>query len=195
MRATAILTPPEPPKGYVEPNPELYGRLASLTGMTIDGLQSRGLLLDVFGGRLSQLKGLLTSLKSISENELTGTKLSDDDYSLIRYVGSTLENITTFPPDVKDAITNDTDERMAVIADVHTDVNTDQVLEEGVGNPYHIYVAVPVEGKIIIAKGAAFAFYEFKWPMGDRLTDPKWQDMLKNGQAPETPEWTKDLKV
>ena len=29
-------------RGYVEPNPELYGRLASLAKMTYDGLQSRG---------------------------------------------------------------------------------------------------------------------------------------------------------
>jgi hypothetical protein len=195
MRATAILTPPEPPKGYVEPNPELYGRLASLTGMTIDGLSSRGLLLDVFGDRLSQLKDLLASLKAISEKELAGTKLTDDDYSLIRHVGGTLEGITTVPPEVKDAITNDTDERMAVVADVHTDVNSEQVLEEGVGNPYHIYVAVPVEGAVVVTKGAAFAYYEFKQPMSDRLTDEQWQDMLKEGRAPATPEWTKSFKA
>jgi len=123
MRATGIMLPPEPPKGYVEPNPELYGRLASLAGMTVAGLKSRNLLLDVFGDRLARLKDLLTALKSISEKELTGTKLTDDEYSIIRYVGNTLENITTFPPEVKDAITSDTDERMAIVADVHTDVN------------------------------------------------------------------------
>lgn len=195
MRATAIMTPPEPPKGYVEPNPELYGRLASLAGMTIDGLQSRGLLMDVFGDRLSKLKDLLTALKAISEKELTGTTLSQDEYDTIRYVGGTLEGITTFPPGVKDAITSDTDDRMAIVADVHTDVNTEQVLEEGVGDPYYIYVAVPVEGKVIVTKGAAFAYYEFKWPMGDRLTDGKWQDMLKGSQAPEAPSWTKEFKA
>ncbi len=193
MRATAIMTPPEPPKGYVEPNPELYGRLASLTGMTIDGLKSRGLLLDVFADRLSQLKDLLTTLKSISEKELTGSSLSQDDYNAIRNVGGTLEGIVTFPPDVKDAITNDTDDRMAVVADVHTDVNTGKVLEEGVGNPYHIYVVVPIEGKLVIAEGAAFSYYEFKQPMSDRLTDEQWQDMIQNNQTPETPEWTKSF--
>jgi hypothetical protein len=84
---------------------------------------------------------------------------------------------------------------MAVVADVHTDVNSEQVLEEGVGNPYHIYVAVPVEGSVVVTKGAAFAYYEFKWPMGDRLTDEQWQDMLKEGRAPATPEWTKSFKA
>jgi hypothetical protein len=195
MLVSAIITPPEPPKGYVEPNPELYGRLVSLTGMTIDGLNSRGLLLDIFADRLNQLKNLLVSLKSISEKELTGAAPSEDDYSLIKNVGKSLENITTFPPDVKDAITNDTDNKMAVVADVHTDPNSMQVLEEGVGNPYHIYVVVPVDGKLMVAEGAAFSYYEFKRPMDDRLTDEKWQDMLKNGQAPEAPEWTKSFKA
>lgn len=192
---TGIVIPPAPPHGYVEPNPELYGRLASLTGMTIDGLNSRGLLLDVFSDRLNQLKNLLVSLKSISEKELAGAAPSDDDYSLIKNVGNSLENITTFPPDVKDAITNDTDDKMAIVADVHTDPNSGQVLEEGVGSPYHIYVAVPVDGKLIVAEGSAFSYYEFKQPMSDRLTDEKWQDMLKNDRAPDTPEWTKSFKA
>jgi hypothetical protein len=189
------MPPQEKPKGFVEPNPELYGRLASLTGMTIDGLNSRGLLLDVFASRLSQLKGLLISLKSIAEKELTGTAPSDDDYGLIENIGDSLEGITTFPPDVADAITNDTDQKMAVVADVHTDPNSGQVLEEGVGSPYHIYVAVPIEGRLTVVEGAAFSYYEFKHPMDDRLTDEKWQDMLKDNQAPDTPEWTKTFQA
>ena len=31
-------------KGYVEPEPEFYARIAALVGMTRDGLLSRGLL-------------------------------------------------------------------------------------------------------------------------------------------------------
>lgn len=192
MRASAVM-PQGNAQGYVEPNPELYGRLASLTAMTIDGLKSRSLLDDTFADRLSTLKGLLISLKSISEKELVGTALSDDDYSLIRNYGSSLENILTFPPDVKDAITNDTDNKMAVVADVHTDVNTEKVLEEGVGSPYHIYVIVQIDGKPVITEGAAFSYYEFKQAMSDRLTDEAWQDMLKNGSEPAAPEWTKSF--
>ncbi len=46
--ATLGLEMGSPKKGYVEPNPELYGRLASLVKMTGDGLSARGLLLDQF---------------------------------------------------------------------------------------------------------------------------------------------------
>ncbi len=39
MGAGALPPPaPEPPKGYVEPVPELYARLQALAQMTIDGL-------------------------------------------------------------------------------------------------------------------------------------------------------------
>lgn len=160
--AGAMMPPREQPKGYVEPNPELYGRLASLAGMTIDGLNSRGLLLDVFSDRLNRLKSLLVSLKSIAEKELTGTAPSEDDYSLIKGIGSSLEGITTFPPEVSEAVSNDTDQKMAVIADVHTDPNSGQVLEEAIGSPYLIFVVVPVDGKLTVVEGAAFSYYEFK---------------------------------
>ncbi len=40
--------------GYVEPDPELYGRLASLAKMTADGLRSRDLLIGEFDRKLSR---------------------------------------------------------------------------------------------------------------------------------------------
>ncbi len=182
--AGAAMPPQEKPKGYVEPNPELYGRLASLAKMTYDGLDSRGLLENSLATKLEDLRKLLLKLKDMSEKELAGKALSDDEYDYIKYFGGQLEGILTFPPEVASSIESDTDKSMAVVADVHTDVNTGQVLEEGVGNPYHIFVLVPVEGNMTLCRGAAFAYYEFKWPMSDRLTDEAWQAKLKDGTAP-----------
>ena len=82
---------------------------------------------------------------------------------------------------------------MAVIADVHTDSNSGQVLEEAVGKPYELYVIVPIEGILTLVQGAAFSYYEFKQPMADRLTDEAWQSMLSSGRAPQPPEWTKSF--
>jgi hypothetical protein len=94
---------------------------------------------------------------------------------------------------VASAIESDTDKAMAVVADVHTDTNTGQVLEEGVGNPYHLLVVVPVDGHLTLCQGAAFSYYEFRQPMSDRLTDEAWQAKLKDNTAPETPAWTKSF--
>jgi hypothetical protein len=191
--AGAAMPPREKPKGYVEPNPELYGRLASLARMTHDGLDSRGLLTEALSTKLEDLRQMLLKLKDISEKELTGTALSDDEYDYIKYFGGKLESIITFPPEVASSVESDTDKSMAVVADVHTDANTGQVLEEGVGNPYHLFALVPVEDKLTLCRGAAFTYYEFKWPMSDRLTDEAWQAKLKDRTAPELPSWTKSF--
>jgi hypothetical protein len=58
-----------------------------------------------------------------------------------------------------------------------------------------IYVVVPVDGELVIAKGGVFSYYEFPWPAADRLTDEKWRGMLDNGQAPALPEWTASFRV
>jgi len=81
------------------------------------------------------------------------------------------------------------DDRMAVIADVHTDPNTGMVLEVGTGNPFVIYVIVQDHrGNLRLARGGTFSYYEFEQPMTERLTDEEWQDMLDNN-PPSLPEW------
>ncbi len=81
------------------------------------------------------------------------------------------------------------DEEMPVIADVHTDQNTERVLEVGVGYPYFVYAICPVEGQLVLTRGAGFSYYEFTWPSTDRLTDESWRAMLKRGEAPGRPMW------
>jgi hypothetical protein len=41
-----------------------------------------------------------------------------------------------------------------------------------------------------VTKGGVFSYYEFPWPMSDRLTDEAWREMLGSGQAPARPYWT-----
>ena len=87
------------------------------------------------------------------------------------------------------------EDQAAVVADVATGLDPitgeGAVLEEGTGYIFDIYVAVPDgAGGLHIAKGGVFSYYEFPWPMADRLTDEKWREMLAAGQAPERPEWT-----
>ena len=193
---TMAMPPNEAPaKGFVEPNAELYGRLAALTKMTIDGLTARNLLAEEFSNKLNNLYTLLTSLKAISEKELAGTAPSQDDYDLIKNIGDTLRGITTFSTSTAQEITNDTDDRMAVVADVHTDPNSGQVLEEGVGRPYELLAIAPIEGKLTLLTGGAFSYYEFKQPMSDRLTDEAWQAMITSDSPPKPPEWTKSFGI
>lgn len=179
---------PETVKGYVEPVPQVYARLASLCKMMIDGLDSRSLLSTLIGSKLNQLYDFLLNLQTISIKELEGTPLTMEEYLIIDGSGKKLGSIVAMPED--DLLTSDADDDMAVIADVHTDPNSMTVLEEAVGRPMVIFVAVQIEGQVILTRGGIFSYYEFTWPMDDRLTDEAWQDMLTEGEAPPLPSWT-----
>ena len=184
---------PDLVKGYVEPVPALYARLASLCQMMMTGLDSRNLLSSLIEDKLRNLKDLLLALQTISIKELEGTALTYGEYRLIESSGDKLGSIVALPTD--DWLVSDADDDMAVIADVHTDPNEGEVLEEGVGRPMVILVAVEIEGQVVLTRGAVFSYYEFTWPMNDRLTDESWQDMLEQGEEPPLPTWTQSFVV
>jgi hypothetical protein len=200
--------PPEPvpPKGYVEPVPQFYARLAALTAMTREGLESRQLLGENDKAGLEKLEELSLALKTMSEKELSGEPLTDDEYDRIRFYGGSLEELVMAAADTSEGDQNarkymDEEPQAAVIADVATDPGAlpePVVLEEGVGRISEIHVVVPMfdkDGKsfLQVAKGGVFSYYEFPWPASDRLTDEKWRGMLDSGQAPPLPEWTSNF--
>lgn len=187
---------PQDDRGYVEPNPLVFARLAALTRMTIDGLDSRSLLAEGDKASLERMEELALRLKGIAEKELAEEALSDEDYELIRSFGGQLEHfwLEALRDEGVDHPSQIFENPAALIADVATDPNG-QVLEEGTGFISHIYAVVPVEGNLRIAKGAVYSYYEFPWPAQDRLTDQKWKEMLEQGTAPATPDWTKAYTV
>lgn len=177
-------------KGYVEPNPEAYARLAALTRMTIDGLGQRNLLSAEDRDSFEYLEQLLLSLKAIAEKELEGTNLTAEEYDLIDSYGDTLEHLTVAAADKAELGGALEEEEAAIVADVATDPNSATVLEEATGKVFEIYVIAEVEGRLTLTEGGVFSYYEFAWPMSDRLTDESWREMLNSGEAPPRPEWT-----
>jgi hypothetical protein len=181
-------------RGYVEPNPYLYGRLAALIEMTRDGLADRKLLNDERSKKaLDIMKELSLSLKTISEKELSNKTLTDDEYELIRSYGGQIEHLWKEARDEGDLGGTPTieDDSPALIADVATGMNA--ALEEGTGYVNKIYAVVPLDGKLHIACGGVYSHYEFEQPISDRLTDSKWGAMLKAGTNPDMPEWVEEF--
>jgi len=185
--------PPPIPSGYVEPVPQLYSRLAALCKMMLSGLDNRDLLSDDLQSRLSTLEEFLLSLSSISIKQLTGIALNEADKYVMESADTTLQFVAEMPSDAE--ITSEADKYMSVIADVHTDLNSWTVLEEAVGNPLVIIVAVYVDGQVKLARGGTFSYYEFAHPLDDRLTDESWIVMLDEGLAPDFPDWTNSFIV
>lgn len=179
-------------RGYVEPRPYLYARLASLIKITKQGLSQRNLISKKDLQSLEKMEQLVISLKTISEKELNNKPLSDKDYDLIRTYGGSLEHfwLEAMRNEGIDSPRQAIEHPAALVVDVATDPNG-QVLEEATGYINQIYVVFPLQGKLKIAKGAVFSCYEFTWPMSDRLTDEKWHQILDSDEKPSLPAWTK----
>jgi len=191
----------EPPiVGYVEPVPEFYARLLSLTKMTNEGLKKlipkdelEKLKIE---HALNEFSEILTKLLEISKKELENKPLTEEEYLFIESFGShseaLIEIIAGGETELEEKIDPDI-LKTTLIADVHTEGNTRQVLEEGVGYIKTLIVAYKLpQGHILIGVGPVFSYYEFKQPMKNRLTDEAWREMLKNNPPPE-PEWVKNF--
>jgi hypothetical protein len=185
---------PEPPHGYVEPNPEAYARLRALAMMTESGLSGRNLLSETTKGNLDNLIDLLAFMQSVSEKELAGQALTDEEYWRIQYFGGALESFTLAAADREgDRSFRDlSDQKAALVADVATvldETGAPLALEEAVGQPTLIVVVLP-DSPYRLAIGAVFTYYEFTVAPGDRMTDEAWQALVAAGTNPPAPDWT-----
>jgi len=182
MRATAMPPQPKMVEGYVEPVPEFYARLWCLTDMTERGLENMKVLDDTSRQRLQSLKDIIERLLDITRKELRNEALSAQDYAFIRHFGSSLKGAV--------AGVNREGLETTIVADVHTDAGSGQVLEEGTGYLRLMAVAYPMpDGGVVLGFGPTLSYYEFKHPMADRLTDEKWKSMLRTSPPPP-PEWS-----
>lgn len=192
--------PEKDDRGYVEPVPLVYDRLALLTAMTRDGLAARNLLPNSQRDNLNRMEELSNKLQHIAESELSGAKITDEDYELIRSYGGQIEHLwyEVNKEEIEKSGMSQaeylSENPAAIVADVATDPNG-KVLEEATGRVYEIFVLVPVEGRLKLLNGTVYSYYEFEWPITDRLTDKRWREMLKNNDPslPKRPEWTQSF--
>lgn len=176
---------------WVEPNPLAFYRLSQLAYLIAEGLKDRQMT-GVFTtspapGELASLQvGLLDladrlqRLGDIAAKELTGDSLTADDYALIQAPLGPLEASAT--PASEPALP-------VIIA---FEPNRDRVVQAGVAALDRIYVLVPLDGKVYIAQGGVYSFYEFSLPLLSQLNDRTWRWMLLN-DPPDPPVWLQAL--
>jgi hypothetical protein len=188
---TALVEDAPPPArkavtGYVEPSVEFYSRLLALNRMTIAGLNELNVLDDAANQRLAELDKILQQLIDISVKELGNRELNKDEYEFIKTFGGqlsgTLGDVTKRARDTR------------IIADVHTDTNSSQCVQEATG-PIDLMLVVYrlPDGTLGMGVGPTLSYYEFKQPMAERLTDEAWQAMLtrdRDKSAGKRPNWT-----
>ncbi len=184
----------EYPKGYVEPNVALYERLKWLTDFSIRNLSIRGLLDENLRMKAESISEKLGFLIEVSKKELSNEPLSESDFAQIVSYGGWMENIAVrmATDDQSNSwweVTSETDRNMAIVADVHN--TTSGYLTEGVGLSSDIFVIVPHEGKLYLARGSVFDYYELF--LESKITDEDWQTWLTSDNKPERPAWTQSF--
>jgi hypothetical protein len=198
--------PPEPyTVGYVEPNVNYWNGLIGLMNKTMEVLNSNDLMISDLESVSNSLLEKATFLRDISLKELKGSKLSQREYQQIEFIGSDVEWLTLQLVKNKDEYLDSwsnvkgPDKSVSVIADVYTansNNNPDKgILHVGTGLVNDIYVVVEIEGYLYLTKGAVLSYHEFHLPLGNRLTDEEWQEMLDKNEAKGKEPWMNEIIV
>ena len=182
--------PPEPyTVGYVEPNINYWNTVIELVDLTQKVLEDNDLMTTDIQRTTKSVRENAEFLLIASEKDSKGEKLTENEYSQIEYIGSTFEWLTLDLVKQKDEYLDGwdnvkgPDKSVAVVADIYTanmSNNQDKgILHVATGNVNDIFVVVEIEGYLYLTKGAVFSYHEFHIPMGNRLTDEEWQEMLE----------------
>ena len=199
--------PPEPlVKGYVEPNIGFWKKAITLLDNTEHLLKELNMLTEKVSDATTRIREEAQFLLNVSEKELAGKELSDEEYDQLQCVGATFENISldlVRQPDQYLMGWQDVegaDKKVALVADVYT-ANADNnpnksILFEAVGDADEIYVVVEIGGYLYLTRGAVLSYREFIQPIEEpRLTDEEWQEQLKKNPRKGVPEWMKRIIV
>ncbi|MBI5668712.1 MAG: DUF3160 domain-containing protein [Chloroflexi bacterium] len=197
--------------GYVEPNPQVFARIAVVAALTYEGLKQRGLTdinsnefpefrddgtfsdvplfnLQLSLGQLPTLAEFSAHMAELANKELRGEPLSEDDLMTLQGIGSYLSGVRVTLQDPSNP------EPVALVTDIASAPMIGQVLQEGVGAVDTIYVVVPhPQGGLQMVRGGVFSYYEFVGDINQRMTDEEWRDKVKAGDLPPRPTWVSEF--
>ena len=196
----------EYPKAYVEPYPEFYARIkfyadagrANLTRLT------RGLVgadqLKPVDQHFQKVAEIAARLESLAYKELAAREFTSEEEDWlaktidIRGGGSGPPRYDGWYVDLFFDRFDSVDAK-PVVADVHTDPESQTVLEVGVGNATFLVAAIDNEDDLTAYVGPISTYYEFEQPMTGRLTDEVWrQQLYQADKTPSRPVWIAPLQ-
>ena len=191
-----------PPRGYVEPDPGTYGKIADLfdaagklvADSSLPGLlplgedadrENREALQKGLLRRLSETAAKARLFQQIAAKEMRGEPLTSADYEEILYFGRVAEHeFLIFKSLANKDLALSTPNPIPKIADVADVAGGPPYLFAAVGRPLEWDHTVPYFGRHEIVKGAAYSYYEFT--AGTILDDADW---LKRVASEPHPAW------
>ncbi len=190
------------PYGYVEPYPKFYHDLTkvlskykilftSINNLGFEAESSGFWWYGIFFGVFEDFESICNQLEAISIKELDNMDLSAEDKDFIKSVyyetecGSGGPLIEGWLGEIFKKIIDSTafapfpQSRSSLIADIHTDLNTGNVLHIATGLLEHIVAILPGwDNDDAIAVGPVFSYYEFPVASYKRLTDTDWRGII-----------------
>jgi len=191
-----------PPRGYVEPDPKTFGKIAGLfdaaiqlvgnSGSSFSGNMTRGedddpqaqeSLRQGLLRRLGETAAKARLFQSMATKETLGEPLAPQEYEEILYFGRVAEHhFLVFKSLANKDLALSTPNPIPKIADVSDVGGAAPYLLAGVGRPFEWDHTVPFFGRHEIVKGAAYSFYEFS--SNALLDDAGWMKKLATQAHP-----------
>jgi hypothetical protein len=197
-------SPPAP--AYVEPEPDVFYRLAYVAQVLVKGLEEHSFsppqeqeqtapvytlsLGDLLTG-MGQLGDSFQQLGQIAANELAGRLPTSDDLELIQ---SCLGPVECYVLEAQSYGQDEKEPPVPVVSAV-SGAGDQFILEAATGFVDRIYVIIPASnGTIQLAQGGIYSYYEFQRPRADPLTDARWLDQITQTPA-DSPAWTANFML
>lgn len=200
--------PTPPHHNYVEPNVPFWTVMLNMLDSNKEKLRTiaSGDDLANLTEKVDRLRSWVDVCLQCSRMELEGTSFSQNQniWWNLQNIGSGLEWFTLSVLDPDNPYPDwqglsGPDRFVAQVADVFTrnviGCQKNGILYEATGYPNAIYVIVEHNGEYYLTRGATYSYYEFVRPIGDRLSDEQWQQMIFEGRAPAVPEWFAPLLI
>jgi len=190
------------PEGYVEPFPDLFGRLAGFARRA-EARFTQTQEISSIGFYFGSMASTMDTLQAIASKERQGVALNAQDVLFIqsslyegRVCGETYSGWYA-----RLFYINPVEMPNFVIADVHT-APTDAggnpvgwVIHAGTGKVnLGIIIAPSQYGGQTAYVGPMMSYYEYTTTNFKRLTDEEWADMITNGEYPR-PDWTNNYLI
>jgi uncharacterized protein DUF3160 len=164
------------PMGFVEPHPESIAKLVAVVRQAARGMSELGLLPPDSPARtfLSDADALLSGALAVAVHEANDEAISSEEASMMVTRLGTLESRLG------------ADLGAPAVDDVHLDVGSARLLEEGTGEVRDLYIAIaePRTRKLVLGVGAAVPHYEFTQPAAQPLTVATWRVRLQSEPPP-----------
>jgi len=202
----------EYPAGYVEPYPAFFARMAELATTLARRLESAlpantspatsngaERTCSVQSGFFDGFAAQMRKLEQLAQQELRQEPFTNEQAAFLKQTldqrggGSGGPHYTGWYPRLFYGVNPAT--WAPVVADVHTNPDDGNVLEEGTGDVEFLVAAIDNGAQRAAYVGPTYSYYEFTSPASERLTDPEWQARIESGKLPDPPAFTRDFQA